>query len=242
MALNSKIEWTEASWNPITGCTKYSDGCQHCYAERLALRLQKMGVPKYKNGFEPTYHPESLHEPLSWKKPKMIFVVSMGDLFNEKILDEQIKQIFDVMNKASWHIFQVLTKRAERLLEISSKVKWTSNIWCGVTVESEKYIQRVELLRQVPATTKFLSLEPLLSDINDLNLSNIDWVIVGGESGPHARPMKASWVRNIREQCQRQNVKFFFKQWGGFNKKRNGRILDNRTWDEMPTTSNLLLQ
>ena len=234
MALNSKIEWTEATWNPVTGCSKFSLGCVNCYAERLAKRLQKMGHPKYRNGFEITLHPAELSKPLEWKKPMMIFVVSMGDLFHEKVPVEFIQEVFKVMNKAYWHTFQVLTKRIERMLEISEKVNWTPNIWAGVTVEHEKYVYRIGILKKIPAFVRFISMEPLLSNMPYIDLSGIDWVIVGGESGPRARPMKTEWVRRIRDMVKSQGVAFFFKQWGGRNKKAAGRVLDGRTWDEYP--------
>ena len=239
----TKIEWAEVSWNPITGCTKLSDGCLNCYAERMAKRLKAMGQPNYKNGFKVTYHPNVLNYPLKWKKSRMIFVNSMSDLFHEEVPIDFIKQIFEVMNQANWHIFQALTKRAERLLEISSKLKWTENIWMGVTVENSKYKERIELLKKTQAKVKFLSLEPLLGDLGTLNLEGIDWVIVGGESGPNARPMKKEWVENILIQCRKQNVPFFFKQWGAFNaneqkvgKKKAGRIFKDKIWNEMPKT------
>lgn len=235
MAFSSKIEWTEATWNPVTGCSKISLGCANCYAERLAKRLQRIGNPKYRNGFKVTLHPEELSLPLKWKKPRMIFVVSMGDLFHEEVPDDFILKVFQVMNQAHWHVFQVLTKRAERLAELSKKLPWSPNIWAGVTVEHEHYIYRINLLKTVPSVVRFISFEPLLSDMPQLDLSGIDWVIVGGESGPRARPIKPEWVRHIRDMCLEQNVAFFFKQWGGFNKKKAGRILDGRTWDEYPT-------
>ncbi|NUU96718.1 DUF5131 family protein [Marinitoga sp. 1138] len=234
MAFKSKIEWTESSWNPVTGCTKESLGCQNCYAERLAKRLKNMGLKKYENGFKVTIHPKSLNEPLNWKKPQIIFVVSMGDLFHKDVPDDFIEKVFEVMNNAYWHTFQVLTKRSERLLEISKKVKWTDNIWAGVTVEHEKYLYRLDHLKKIPAKIKFVSMEPLLSDMPYIDFDGIDWVVVGGESGPGARPIEPNWVRNIRNMCLEQDIHFFFKQWGGFNKKKNGRILDGRTWDDMP--------
>lgn len=234
MAINSKIEWTGSTWNPITGCTKCSLGCLNCYAERMAKRLQKMGVPKYRNGFKVTLHSESLELPLKWKKPMTIFVTSMSDLFHEEVPFEFIKKVFEVMNKAHWHTFQVLTKRAERLAELGSQLKWSQNIWAGVTVEHEQYIHRIELLKKVPARIRFISMEPLLSDMPELDFSGIHWVIVGGESGPKARPIRPEWARHIRDMCENQDVPFFFKQWGGVNKKKNGRILDGKTWDEMP--------
>ncbi len=234
MAIKSRIEWTESSWNPITGCNKISEGCLNCYAESLAERLKAMGQPKYANGFKLTLHPDELETPLKWKKPKIIFVCSMSDIFHKDVPDEFIIQIFETMNKASWHIFQVLTKRAERIEKIKDKVKWSNNIWLGVSVENERNIWRIEYLANSPAKVKFLSLEPLLSDIPNLSLKNIDWVIVGGESGINARPMEKQWVINIKNQCEKAGVPFFFKQWGGINKKKTGRLLDGKTYDEMP--------
>ena len=236
MATNSRIEWTETTWNPITGCTKYSAGCLNCYAERMAKRLQAMGVEAYQLGFTPTFHKNLLDKPLSWKKSRMIFVNSMSDTFHEEITDEQILKLFSVMNKARWHTFQVLTKRSERLLELSKKISWTPNIWQGVTFENTATRSRIEDLRRVEASTKFLSIEPLIGPITGLNLSGIDWVIVGGESGPGARPMKKDWVTSIRDVCIKSKTPFFFKQWGGVRKKENGRVLENRIWDQMPIT------
>lgn len=230
----SKIEWTESTWNPLTGCTKISPGCKHCYAERMAKRLQAMGLEKYRNGFRLTLHPDVLEEPLHWEKPQWIFVNSMSDLFHKDVPFEFIQQIFDVMRRAHWHTFQILTKRAERLLELDPLIDWPSNVWMGVSVENSDYIYRVHLLRQTHAAIKFLSCEPLLGPLPDLPLTGIHWVIVGGESGPKARPMSPDWVRQIRDQCQKANVPFFFKQWGGTRKKKTGRLLDGRTWDEMP--------
>ena len=234
MANKSGIEWTESTWNPLTGCTKVSPGCKHCYAERMALRLQAMGQPNYKNGFKLTLHEHTLELPLSWKKPQMIFVNSMSDLFHQDVPLEFILRVFDVMRQASWHTFQVLTKRSERLLELDREIQWPSNVWMGVSVESEKYIYRIDDLRQTRACTKFLSLEPLLGPLPNLDLRGINWVIVGGESGPGARPIEEGWVIDIKNQCRKVRVPFFFKQWGGINKKRAGRILQGRTWDEMP--------
>jgi protein gp37 len=239
MAKNTAIEWTESTWNPITGCNKVSDGCLNCYAEKLAYRLKAMGHKKYKNGFKVTLHYSALNEPLKWKKPQMIFVCSMSDIFHKDVPDDFIIQIFEVMNKAHWHIFQVLTKRADRIDKIKDKVKWTDNIWLGVTVENERALWRVKHLVNSPAKVKFLSLEPLLGDLPNLDLTGIDWVIVGGESGPGARPMKKEWVVNIRDKCKKYNVPFFFKQWGGINKKKNGRLLDGKTYDEMPKAINI---
>ena len=234
MAEKSAIEWTESTWNPVTGCSEISAGCKNCYAKRMALRLQAMGQPNYRNGFRVTCHPKMLDLPLCWKKPQMIFVNSMSDLFHELVPEEFIFEIFDTMNKASRHQFQILTKRAERLSELAPSLKWTENIWMGVTVESADYKERIDYLRYTSAHIKFLSLEPLLDDLGRLDLNGIDWVIVGGESGPGARPMQIEWVRNVKRQCISQDVPFFFKQWGGTNKKKAGRILDGRVWNQIP--------
>jgi protein gp37 len=231
---SSKIEWTESTWNPVTGCSKISSGCLNCYAERMALRLKAMGQPNYRNGFKVTCHRQMLDLPLRWKKPQMIFVNSMSDLFHEDVPDDFIMDIFSTMQCARQHQYQILTKRAERLAAISPELPWAKNIWMGVTVESADYKYRIDYLRYTSAHIKFLSLEPLLGDIGELDLNEIDWVIAGGESGPGARPMNIEWVRNIREQCLAQDVPFFFKQWGGINKKKTGRLLDGRTWDKMP--------
>jgi protein gp37 len=230
----SNIEWTESTWNPVTGCTKISAGCKNCYAERIAKRLQKMGQSNYTNGFSVTIHEHVLEYPLNWRKPRRIFVNSMSDLFHESIPEDFIFKVFDVMNRAYWHQFQILTKRSSRLAELARGFKWADNIWMGVSVESEETLYRVDDLRKVPASVKFLSIEPLLEALYTLNLDKIDWVIVGGESGPKARPMNEEWVRQIRNYCLKQEIPFFFKQWGGVNKKKAGRILDNRVWDEMP--------
>jgi protein gp37 len=235
MSTKSAIEWTESTWNPLTGCTKISPGCKHCYAERMALRLQAMGQPNYRDGFKLTLHEHALELPLHWKTPQMIFVNSMSDLFHKNVPLEFIQKVFQVMIEASWHTFQVLTKRSNRLLELDEQLNWPENVWMGVSVENKDYTFRIDHLRQTHAKTKFLSLEPLLGPLQDLNLSGINWVIVGGESGPKARPMQRAWVVDIRDQCQRADVPFFFKQWGGVNKKKTGRELDGRTWDELPT-------
>lgn len=234
MAQGSAIEWTESTWNPVTGCDKVSPGCKHCYAERMAERLQAMGQPNYRKGFEVTLQPRMLELPLGWKKPQTIFVNSMSDLFHEKVPLDYVRRVFDVMRRAHWHRFQVLTKRAERLSELSSRLGWPANVWMGVSVESAAYTPRIDELRRTGAHVKFLSLEPLLGPLAELDLAGIDWVIVGGESGPKARPMAAEWVTDIRDQCRRAGVPFFFKQWGGPNKKRAGRLLEGTTWDEMP--------
>ncbi|CAN5847031.1 DUF5131 family protein [soil metagenome] len=234
MAQGSGIEWTEATWNPVTGCTKVSPGCKHCYAKRMAERLQAMGQANYVNGFQLTLQPHMLELPLTWRKPQTIFVNSMSDLFHPGVPLTFICRVFDVMEKANWHRFQVLTKRAERLVELNSKLDWPSNVWMGVSVENDAYLNRIDSLRGCGARTKFLSLEPLLGPLNELNLREIDWVIVGGESGPAARPVDPNWVIDIRDQCLRAEVPFFFKQWGSQNKKKAGRLLEGRTWDEMP--------
>jgi protein gp37 len=234
MAARSGIEWTGSTWNPITGCTKVSPGCKHCYADRMSKRLKAMGVEKYRNGFNLTLHEEELDLPLRWKKPQVIFVNSMSDLFHRDVPLGFIREVFAVMRGAYWHTFQILTKRSDRLLELGPKIDWPNNVWMGVSVENEDYVFRIDHLRETGALVKFLSLEPLLGPLNGLNLQRIDWVIVGGESGPKARPMKEGWVISIRDQCQTAEVPFFFKQWGGVNKKAAGRLLQGRTWDDMP--------
>jgi protein gp37 len=237
MAANSKIEWTECTWNPVTGCTKISLGCLNCYAERMSRRLRAMGQPNYRNGFTVTLHPHMLELPLRWRRPRMIFVNSMSDLFHKDVPLGFIEQVFDVMQRAPQHCFQVLTKRSERLAELSLKLSWPDNVWMGVTVETEGYRFRIEHLKQTRAAVKFVSFEPLLSPVPDIDLAAIDWVIVGGESGPGARPMRAEWVTDIRDRCLATPVPFFFKQWGGINKKAQGRTLERRTWNEIPETT-----
>jgi protein gp37 len=234
MATNSPIEWTDATWNPVTGCDKISPGCKHCYAERMAKRLKAARNSNYRNGFELTLQPQMLTRPLEWKSPKQIFVNSMSDLFHDDVPVEYIQQVFSVMNEANWHQYQVLTKRAKRLRKLSPELKWAPHIWTGVSVESEKYLDRIDYLRDTGAHIKFLSLEPLLGPLRKMNLRGIDWAIVGGESGPGARPVDPAWVIEIRDQCIEVGVRFFFKQWGGVFKKRTGRELEGRTWDEMP--------
>jgi len=235
MSDNSSIEWTDATWNPITGCTKISPGCANCYAETFAERFR--GVPNhpYEQGFDLKLWPNRLALPAQWKKAKRIFVNSMSDLFHKNVPEEYIFKVFDVMNEVSLHQYQVLTKRAERLAEMSDRLKWGNNIWMGVSVESADYVSRIDCLRQTKAAVKFLSVEPLLGPIPDMNLTGIDWVIVGGESGHRARPVSEEWIIQIREQCKAAGVPFFFKQWGGRNKKKAGRILEGRTWDDMPS-------
>ena len=241
MASSSNIEWTDATWNPVTGCAKVSDGCKHCYAERLANRLQAMGQSNYRNGFNVTLQPQMLEVPLRWKSPKRIFVNSMSDLFHSNIPFDYIGQVFDIMRRAKWHQYQILTKRSERLLELSSKLNWEEQIWMGVSVESKKYTYRIDDLRKTGAAVKFLSLEPLLGPLPDLNLRGIDWVIVGGESGPGARSIDPAWVTELRDQCLDVGVPFFFKQWGGVHKKKMGRELEGRTWNQMPEDSTLMV-
>ena len=234
MATGSKIEWTDATWNPVTGCHKVSPGCKLCYAERLARRLKATGMFKYRNGFAVTMHPDTIEIPLRWRKPRTIFVNSMSDLFHHQVPDQFVRDVFAVMERAHWHRYQVLTKRPERVAALNDALPWPAQIWLGVSVESARYVNRIDLLRQSGAAVKFLSLEPLLEPLPGLNLDGIDWVIVGGESGPGARPMTADWARDIRDQCVAAGVPFYFKQWGGVFKKRNGRELDGKTWDEMP--------
>jgi protein gp37 len=230
----SNIEWTEMTWNPTTGCTKISAGCKFCYAEIMSKRLKAMGILKYKDGFKVRTHDDQLRIPYSWKRSKVVFVNSMSDLLHEDIPVDFIKKVFNVMNDNPQHVFQVLTKRAERLLEIDSQIKWTHNIWMGVSIEDERVKRRIDFLRKTKAKVKFLSCEPLIGPLPKMNLKKMDWVIVGGESGHHPRPMNEEWVLDIQEQCEKKNVAFFFKQWGGRNKKANGRLLNGKTYDEMP--------
>ena len=241
MGDQSAIEWTDATWNPVTGCTKISPGCKHCYAERLATRLRAMGNRRYANGFAVALHPDQLDLPLRWRQPRMIFVNSMSDLFHESVPNDYIRHAFEVMVRARWHVFQILTKRARRLVQIASGLPWPPNIWQGVSVESARYTWRAAELLKVPAAVRFLSVEPLLGPIPDLPLDGISWVIVGGESGPEHRPMKPEWARDIRDQCLKCGVPFFFKQWGGRSPKAGGRALDGRYWDAMPSAGRQLL-
>ena len=245
MSQTSRIEWTEATWNPTVGCTKISPGCKHCYAESMANRLKAMGTPGYENGFKLTILPDRLSEPLMRKKPTVYFVNSMSDLFHKGVDDNYISQVFDVIRRCPQHTFQVLTKRADRMASFFRNREVPTNAWLGVSVEDQKYgVPRIGGLRQVDARIRFLSVEPLLEDVGELDLTDIHWVIVGGESGPKARPMKLEWVENIQQQCEEQGVQFFFKQWGGWgadgkrrSKKANGRLLAGRTWDDMPELS-----
>ncbi|MFD2573779.1 DUF5131 family protein [Spirosoma soli] len=230
----SSIEWTEMTWNPTTGCTKITAGCKFCYAEVMSRRLKAMGVPKYQKGFRIAVHEDQLSIPYTWKKSKVVFVNSMSDLFHKDVPLEFIKKVFAVMNDNPQHVFQVLTKRADVLLKYHTQLKWTHNIWMGVSVEDDRVTDRIDLLRQTGARVKFLSCEPLIGPLPALNLAGIDWVIVGGESGHKPRPMDTDWVLDIQDQCEKAGVSFFFKQWGGTNKKKTGRILNGRTYDEMP--------
>ncbi len=234
MADGSRIEWTEATWNPVTGCTKISLGCKHCYADRMAKRLRAMGVPQYRNGFEVTLHRDTLRVPYRWRKPRVVFVNSMSDLFHDRVPLDFVKDLFRVMGDNGQHTFQVLTKRPEVALKYADDLPWPENVWLGTSIENAFYVHRARTLRRIPAKTRFLSLEPLLGPIPRPPLQDIHWVIVGGESGPGARPMEADWVRRIRDRCLAGGIPFFFKQWGGVHKHKTGRMLDGRMWDDMP--------
>jgi protein gp37 len=233
----STIEWTEVTWNPVTGCYKISQGCKHCYAERMAGRLKLMGSARYAAGFEPTLHWDLVDQPRRWKKPRTVFVNSMSDLFQVDVPLEFIAAVFKTMAETPQHTYQVLTKRSDRLLELAPHLPWPDNVWMGVSVEDARVMQRVRDLQQVPAKVRFLSCEPLIGPLDDLPLDGIHWVIVGGESGPGARPMEAAWVESIQRQVKRSRAAFFFKQWGGVRKHVTGRQLQGRTWDEMPATA-----
>lgn len=239
MATNSHIEWTDMTWNPVTGCTKVSQGCKHCYAARLAHRLHAMGLDRYRNEFQVTLHPDLIDLPLRWKRPRMVFVNSMSDLFHEDIPTEFIVQIFNTMQKTPQHTYQILTKRSERLRNVASLLNWPANVWMGVSVEDSRVMNRIHDLVATPAMVKFLSCEPLIGPLSCLPLANIDWVIVGGESGPKARAMQAEWVTQILDQCRSSDVAFFFKQWGGTRKSKTGRTLHGRTYDEFPIANEL---
>lgn len=234
MGTRSNIEWTEMTWNPVTGCIKISQGCRNCYADRMASRLQAMGSARYVNGFQPTLHVDLIDLPRRWKNPRLVFVNSMSDLFQEDVPDSFIQSVFRVMTECPQHTFQVLTKRSARLKSLAAALPWTDNIWMGVSVEDQRVVHRIRDLRAVPAKVRFLSCEPLIGPLPKLPLAGIDWVIVGGESGPGARPMSESWVQDIKSRCQDQGVRFFFKQWGGVRKDLTGRLLDGRTYDDMP--------
>lgn len=237
MATSSPIEWTEATWNPVTGCDKVSPGCAHCYAERMARRLQAMGQHNYARGFEVTLQEQMLELPFRWRRPRRIFVNSMSDLFHARVPSDFVHDVFSVMRKADWHEYQILTKRSERLVVLDGALPWAPHIWMGVSVENARFVRRIDHLRSTHAHVKFLSIEPLLGPLPRLDLRGIQWVIVGGESGPRARPMQHSWVLDIRDQCRAAGVAFFFKQWGGVFKSRTGRELEGRTWDEMPQST-----
>jgi len=230
----SKIEWTESTWNPVTGCSKISPGCDNCYAERMARRLKAMGQQNYRNGFEVTTHDGALQLPLTWTTPRVVFVNSMSDLFHQRVPGEFIRRVFGVMRAADQHIYQVLTKRSHRMASMSAGLDWPDHVWAGVSVENLDYAFRLDHLRETQARVRFVSFEPLLGPVAGVDLSGIDWVIVGGESGPGARPMERAWVEDIRDQCLEEGIAFFFKQWGGTNKKKTGRRLAGRTWDQMP--------
>jgi len=234
MAANSSIEWTEATWNPVTGCTKVSAGCKNCYAERLAFRLQAMGNPRYRNGFKVTLHEDLVDLPKRWREPRLIFVNSMSDLFHEQVPLEFIQRVFVTMRECSQHTFQILTKRSVRLRKLVRDLDWPQNVWMGVSVEDSRVLSRIDDLRRVPAAIRFLSCEPLIGSLGGIDLMGIHWVIVGGESGWRARPMKIEWVREIFRACRKKNVPFFFKQWGGVRKHVTGRRLNRKTYDEMP--------
>ena len=234
MSISSKIEWTEATWNPITGCTKCSAGCEHCYAAILARRLKAMGNIRYQNGFSVTVHQDLFERPLEWKKSKMIFVNSMSDIFHEDVSDRDILSIFSTMNKANWHTFQVLTKRADRLVALSSQIQWSPNIWMGVSVENQRALHRVKMLKKCDAQIKFVSAEPLLESISSIDLEGINWLIVGGESGAGFRPIDKQWVVELRDIAKEHHTAFFFKQWGGFHHNQAGSELDGKTYKEYP--------
>lgn len=243
MSLNSKIEWTDATWNPVRGCTKVSPGCQHCYAETFAERFRGVPGHPFEHGFDLRLVPEKLAEPLRWATPKMIFTNSMSDLFHEEVPNDYILKVAKVMQLANWHTYQVLTKRADRMRELLNGLLYEAalekHIWWGVSVEDRKHgFPRIKALQNTPASVKFLSIEPLLEDLGEIDLDGISWVIVGGESGPKARPMKPEWVISIKEQCAANNIPFFFKQWGGVHKSKNGRELESRTYDEFPKIIN----
>ena len=234
MATTTTIEWTEMTWNPVTGCTKVSQGCKHCYAERMARRLEAMGSDRYRNGFQVTLHPDLLDVPRRWRQPRVVFVNSMSDLFHDDIPLAYIERVFETMRDCPHHTFQVLTKRSERLVELAPQLPWPANVWIGVSVEHTRVIQRVRDLQRVPAAVRFLSLEPLIGPLDALPLDGIHWAIVGGESGPKARPMRKEWVTSIFRQCRAARVPFFFKQWGGVRKDLTGREFNGRTYNEMP--------
>ncbi|HEY5991929.1 MAG TPA: phage Gp37/Gp68 family protein [Candidatus Udaeobacter sp.] len=234
MAANSHIEWTEATWNPVTGCTKVSAGCKNCYAERLALRLQAMGTHRYRNGFRVTLQQDIIELPKRWREPRLIFVNSMSDLFHEQVPFAFIRRVFVTMRECPQHTFQILTKRSSRLRKLASQLDWPANVWMGVSVEDSRVLWRIDDLRKVPAAIRFLSCEPLIGSLTGMDLTDIHWVIVGGESGWGARPMKIEWIREIFKACRKHDIPFFFKQWGGVRKHITGRLLNGKTYDDMP--------
>jgi protein gp37 len=236
MSDGSAIEWTEATWNPVTGCSKVSPGCAHCYAETFAERWRGIPGHPYEQGFNLRLWPDRLEQPLRWRRPRMIFVNSMSDLFHEAIPTDFVAHVFDVMVRAERHTFQILTKRHERLTQLARDLPWPENVWMGVTIENRRFVHRADALRQVPAAVRFISAEPLLGPLASLELEGIDWLIAGGESGPKHRPVKIEWLRELRDRCAEERVAYFFKQWGGRRPKSGGRLLDGRTWDEMPVT------
>ena len=237
MAQATAIQWTETTWNPVTGCNKVSPGCKNCYAERMAHRLQRMHNPRYENGFRVTQHPDLIETPKSWRKPKLIFVNSMSDVFHPEVEDDFIQRIFDTIVETPRHTYQLLTKRPERALDMATKLPWPDNLWMGTSIENSDYVHRIDTLRQIPAALRFLSCEPLLGPLQDLNLEHIHWLIAGGESGPKAHDLTQhpEWVRQIRDQCLHENLPFFFKQWGGYHPKAGGNLLDGKTWMQMPS-------
>ncbi len=234
MSDRTAIEWTEATWNPVTGCDQVSPGCAHCYAKTFAERWRGIAGHPYEQGFDLRLWPQRLEQPLRWRRPRTIFVNSMSDLFHERIPEDFVRQVFDVMERADWHTFQILTKRHERLAELAPTLRWPSNVWMGVSIENRRFVHRADYLREVPAAVRFVSAEPLLGPLEGLDLTGIDWLIAGGESGPRHRPVRPEWVRELRDRSVAAGVAFFFKQWGGIRSKTGGRVLDGRTWDETP--------
>lgn len=241
MADRSAIEWTEATWNPVTGCDKVSPGCAHCYAEAFAERFRGVPGHPYEQGFDLRTWPQRLDQPLRWKRPRMIFVNSMSDLFHERIPVAFIRKVFVSMEEANWHTFQILTKRPERLVELADALPWPGNVWMGVSIENRRFVNRADLLREVTPAVRFISAEPLLGPLEGLDLSGIDWLIAGGESGFRSRPVKSEWIRDLRDRCESEGVAFFFKQWGGRTAKAGGRLLDGRTYDAMPDANGQVL-
>ncbi len=236
----TRIKWKHETWNPVTGCSPVSEGCEHCYARGIALKLRDMGVEKYRDGFIVAVHEDALGEPIRWRKPRLVFMTSMGDLFHPSVPDDFIQRVFDVMDRCDRHVFQLLTKRPGRMAELSRRISWPSNVWAGTTVENNKVYNRLESLRSVDAVVRFISFEPLISDVSDVDLAGIHWAAVGGESGPDARPMKIEWARALRDKCIVEGISFYFKQWGGAHHSSGGRTLDGKIWDEMPEPSGQL--